>query len=69
MNDLFLEPQISGFGVKVGEVFCGSPMYADDVSMVASSPVELQSMNIVDKCARKWRYSINPKILLFGPRK
>ena len=34
----------SGFGVSVGNVYCGSPMYANDLALVASSPEELQAM-------------------------
>ena len=41
VNDLLLKLQSSGFGARVGELVCGSPMYADDLALVASSPKEL----------------------------
>ena len=31
-------------GVKIGNVYCGAPMYADDLALIASSPHELQAM-------------------------
>jgi len=34
----------SGLGARICEVFCGAPMYADDLPLVASSPEELQAM-------------------------
>ena len=34
----------SGLGVSVDDVYCGSPMCADDLALVASSPEELQAM-------------------------
>ena len=34
----------SGFGVSVDDVYCSSPMYAEDLVLVASSPEELQAM-------------------------
>ena len=50
----------SGFGVSVGDVYCGSPMYADDLALVASSPEELQAMiDIVATFADKWQYQLN----------
>ena len=50
----------SGLGARIGEVFCGSPMYADDLALVASSPEELQAMlDIVSHNASQWRYQLN----------
>ena len=52
----------SGYGVKVGEVYCGAPMYADDLALIAESPDELQAMlNIVSRYALRWRYQLNPE--------
>ena len=38
----------SGFGVSINDIYCGSPMYADDLTLVASSPEELQAMLDID---------------------
>lgn len=59
----------SGLGVKISSVYCGAPMHADDLALIASSPHELQAMiDIVSKYATKWRYRLSPqksKILVF----
>ena len=72
VNDLLVELEHSGLGVRIGSVFCGAPMYADDLALIASSPEDLQSMiDIVAQYATKWRYCLNPhksKILVFGSR-
>jgi len=45
----------SGFGVSIDDFYCGSPMYADDLALVASSPEELQAtLDIVATYADKW---------------
>ena len=44
VDDLLNILEHSGLGVRIGEVFCGSPMNAHDLAMVASSPEELQAM-------------------------
>ena len=47
----------SGFGVSIDDVYCGFPMYADNLALVASSPEELQAMlDIVATYADKWQY-------------
>ena len=57
-------------GAHINEVFIGSPMYADDLALIASSPESLQAMlNVVYSYSCKWRYKINPHksaILVFG---
>ena len=58
----------SGLGARICEVFCGSPMYADDLAQVASSPEELQAMlDIVSHYASQWRYQLNSSksVILF----
>ena len=50
----------SGLGVSIDTIYCGAPMYADDLGLVADSPEELQAMlNIVCTYAGKWRYNLN----------
>ena len=50
----------SGLGARVGDVYTGAPMYADDLALIASSPEELQGMlDIVQNCAQKWIYSLH----------
>ena len=48
VNDLLTELNCSGLGACVGDVFVGSPMYADDLALVAATDSDLQGMlNIV----------------------
>ena len=50
----------SGFGVSIDDVYCGSPMFADNLALVASSPEELQPvLDIVATYADKWQYQLN----------
>ena len=44
VDDLLNTLDHSGLRARIGEVFCGSPMYADNLALVASSPEELQAM-------------------------
>lgn len=51
----------SGLDVSIKGLYCGTPMYADDLALIASSPEELQQMlDIVSQYASQWRYSLNP---------
>ena len=51
----------SGLGVSIQGLYCGAPMYADDLALIASSPNELQRMlDIVSQYASQWQYSLNP---------
>ena len=72
VNDLLVQLEQSGFGVRMGNTFCGAPMYADDLTLIASSPEDLQSMiDIVAQYAKKWRYCLNPqksKVVVFGSK-
>ncbi len=60
----------SGLGVKIGGSYCGAPMYANDIALIAESAEELQSMlDIVENYARKWRYQLNSEksvVMVFG---
>ena len=44
VDDLLNTLDHSGLRARIGEVFCGAPMYADNLALVASSPEELQAM-------------------------
>ena len=44
VNDFFSELNISVLGACVGDVFVGSPMYADDLALVAATASDLQVM-------------------------
>ena len=70
VNELLVTLEQSGLGVKIDSVYCGTPMYTDDLALIASSADELQAMlDIVSQYTTKWRYRINPlksKVLLFG---
>ena len=70
VNDLLNQLSNSAFGVSMEGVYCGAPMYADDLSLIATSEQELQSMlDIVSSYALMWRYGLNAQkssILVFG---
>ena len=70
INDLLIELEACQFGVRIGSLFCGSPTYADDMSLVAPSDVELQQMlDIAGMYAYKWQYTFNAnksKVMVFG---
>ena len=44
VNDLLVELENSGLGARLGNIYLGAPMYADDLAMIATSPEELQGM-------------------------
>ena len=44
VNDLLSQLSSSGYGVHVRNIFCGSPMYADDLALISHSNTDLQSM-------------------------
>ena len=60
----------SGCGARVGDCYCGAPMYADDLALIAESEKDLQAMlDIASSYARKWRYTFNARksvVLVFG---
>ena len=60
----------SGHGVYIDDVFCGAPMYADDLALISDSAEDLQSMlDITSNYALLWRYQFNASksaILVFG---
>ena len=37
----------SGVGVYISVIYCGSPMYADDILLIAASPTALQFVLIL----------------------
>ena len=43
VNELLVTMEQSGLGVKIGSVYFGAPMYADDLALIASSAQKLQS--------------------------
>ena len=62
MNDLHVLNDIerSGCGSKVMSVCCGNPAFADDISLLALTPVRLQKMvNIVYDYCQHWNLAIN----------
>jgi len=65
VNDFLVTLEQSELGVKIGNVYCCAPMYADDLALIASSPHELQAMiDIVSQYATKWRYCLSPQKLI-----
>ncbi len=53
-----------GEGSRINEVYVGSPMYADDLALIADN---LQQMiDVVYQYTYTWRYKINPLILVLG---
>ena len=70
VNDLLHQLSSSGHGVSIGGVFCGSPMYADDLALIAESNTALQAMlNLVYNFSLEWHYQLNAlksAVLVFG---
>jgi hypothetical protein len=59
-NDVIKQLRDSGLGAKVGDIYCGSPVQADDLALIALTGSGLQGMmNICYKYSRLWRYLYN----------
>ena len=60
----------SGCGVSIDSNYCGAPMYADDLALIADSEADLQAMlNTVSLYAFLWRYEFNAQkssVLVMG---
>ena len=69
-NDVIKQLRDSGLGAKVGDIYCGSPVQADDFALISLTGCGLQGMmNICFKYSRLWRYLYNAsktKILVRG---
>ena len=60
VDELLDQLSTSGYGVAISDIYCGAPMYADDIALVADSPSFLQAMlDIVHTYAQNWRYQLN----------
>jgi len=70
VNNLLDTLATSGYGISIDSIYCGAPMYADDLALIADSEAELQSMlNIVSSYAFLWRYEFNAQkssVLVIG---
>ncbi|CAI8043785.1 hypothetical protein GBAR_LOCUS24293, partial [Geodia barretti] len=70
VNDLLHQLSGSGYGATIDGNFCGSPMYADDLALIANSSSDLQAMlEIVFSYSVQWRYQLNAQksaIQIFG---
>ena len=52
VNELLVELENSGLGARLGNIYTGALMYADDLALIATSPEELQGMlNVVQEYA------------------
>ena len=57
VDDLLDHLSTSGYGVSVDGVYCGAPMYADDLALRSDAEAGLQHMlDIVSDYAHLWRY-------------
>lgn len=70
VDELLDDLTSSKLGVMIGSVHCPSPMYADDLALIANSAERLQLLlDIVYRYSSKWRYQFNSAksaILVFG---
>ena len=48
VNDLLVELESLGLGARLGNVYTGAPMYADDLALIATYPEELQSWTLLE---------------------
>ena len=73
IDGLLLSLQSSESSFSAYSIRCGNPTLADDISIIATSPNNLQHLiNIVYKYSTKWQFSINCKkscIVQFRKRK
>ena len=73
IDGLLVELQISGFGAAVCSVRSGNPALADDLALIATSPINLQKMlDIVFAYAYKWLFLIHAEkscVLTFSCKK
>lgn len=44
VDDLLVALENSSLGICIGDHYCDAPMYADDLTLAATAPVELQAM-------------------------
>ena len=56
VDELLDELTSFGFGGAIQTVYCGAPMYADDLSLVSDSPDSLQAMLDIDGDMKKWKF-------------
>ena len=70
VNSLLDQLTASGCGAHIGNVYCGAPMYADDLALISSSEADLYLMlSMVSDYALLWRYHFNAAksaVLVFG---
>ena len=70
VNGLLEELESSGYGACVCSVKAGNPTLADDITLIASSPANLQTMlDIVDAFAKKKKKKKKKWRLLFSAGK
>jgi len=71
-NDIHAELQALGGGVCIGDIYCGSPALADDISLLASTRMGLEKLiGAMHDYGRKWRFQYAPeksKCVVFGKR-
>ena len=69
INDLLNQLETSGDDVQVGDIHCGNPTLADDLTILCPSKITLErQLNIAQTYANKWGYSFNKdkcKVVVF----
>ena len=72
MNDLVSMLDIAGVGVQVSNQLINSLLFADDITLIANSEQELNTLlDITSKFADKWNLKFNDtkfKVMLVGKR-
>ena len=70
VDQLLVTLSQSGYGATVNKIYCGAPMYADDLALIGETPEELQAMlDIAVTYASRWRYAFNlgkSHVMVFG---
>ena len=73
INNLLQTFEKNQLGAYIGSIYCGSPTVADDVTLIADNPFELQTMlDVQTAYANKLRYLISEQkstVLVFNDKK
>ena len=60
IDNLLHELEHSNFGIRVSDINCGNPAFADDLALMATSPLYLQNLlNICFRYSEDWKFQFS----------